>query len=216
VTGALSKPQFLRCPMKRRGSAFYTAAGAKQRYLTKNWPMTRFWKVQTERVTLVVEPGRRNLVSGYTEFCGVPYGSQARFILLHLQSEALRTNSRDIELGRSLHAWLGRLGIPIGGKSFADVRQQADRLSRCRLTFHAQQGGRAGLINQNIVDTAMFVSDGESGQGSLFVETARLSETFYERLVSGGPKPRLNGASWSARIADGLAACGPRCRPSLR
>jgi hypothetical protein len=140
------------------------------------------WKVQTERVTLMVEPGRRNLAGDSTEFCGVPYGSRARLILLYLQSEALRTNSRDIELGRSLHAWLGRLGIPIGGKSFADVREQADRLSRCRLTFHVQQGGRAGLINQNIVDAAMFVSENESGQGSLFVETARLSETFYEQL----------------------------------
>ena len=139
------------------------------------------WKVQTERVTLMVEPGRRNLSGQDTEFCGVPYGSRARLILLYLQSEALRTNSRDIALGRSLHAWLGRLGIPIGGKSFKDVREQADRLSRCRLTFHVQQGGRAGLINQNIMDTAMFVED-TSVQGSLFVETARLSETFFEQL----------------------------------
>ena len=139
------------------------------------------WKVQTERVTLMVEPGRRNLSGQDTEFCGVPYGSRARLILLYLQSEALRTHSRDIALGRSLHAWLGRLGIPIGGKSFKDVREQADRLSRCRLTFHVQQGGRAGLINQNIMDTAMFVED-TSVQGSLFVETARLSETFYEQL----------------------------------
>nr|WP_264185830.1 replication protein RepA [Roseicella aerolata] len=139
------------------------------------------WKVQTERVTLVVEPGRRNLAGDDTAFCGVPFGSRARLILLYLQSEALRTNSRDIELGRSLHAWLGRLGIPIGGKSFKDVREQADRLSRCRLTFHVQQGGRAGLMNQNIVDAAMFVDD-DSAQGSLFVETARLSETFFEQL----------------------------------
>jgi hypothetical protein len=111
----------------------------------------------------------------------VPFGSRARLILLYLQSEALRTNSRDIELGRSLHAWLGRLGIPIGGKSFKDVREQADRLSRCRLTFHVQQAGRAGLMNQNIVDAAMFVDD-DNAQGSLFVETARLSETFFEQL----------------------------------
>jgi hypothetical protein len=116
------------------------------------------------------------------QFVGVPYGSRARLILLYLQSEALRTSSRDIELGRSLHAWLGRLGIPIGGKSFKDVREQADRLSRCRLTFHVQQGGRAGLINQNIVDAAMFVAGDDGGQESLFVETARLSETFYEQL----------------------------------
>jgi len=36
------------------------------------------WKVQTERVTLMVEPGRRNLSGQDTEFCGVPYGSRAR------------------------------------------------------------------------------------------------------------------------------------------
>ncbi len=139
------------------------------------------WKVQTERVTLVVEPGRRNLLGDNTEFVGVPYGSRARLILLYLQAEALRTDSRDIELGRSLHAWLGKLGIPVGGKSFRDVREQADRLSRCRLTFHVQHGSRAGLLNQNIVDAAMFVEDG-SAQGSLFVDTARLSESFFEQL----------------------------------
>jgi Plasmid encoded RepA protein len=141
------------------------------------------WKIETERVALVVEPGRRNIPGGATEWVGVPYGSRARLILLYLQTEALRTNSRDIELGRSLHAWLVRLGIPIGGKSFRDVREQAERLSRCRLTFHIQQGGRAGLVNQNIVDTAMFVQDpAVAGQGSLFLETARLSETFFEQL----------------------------------
>lgn len=139
------------------------------------------WKVQTERVTLVVEPGRRNLLGDNTEFVGVPYGSRARLILLYLQAEALRTDSRDIELGRSLHAWLGKLGIPVGGKSFRDVREQADRLSRCRLTFHVQHGSRAGLLNQNIVDAAMFVEDGNA-QGSLFVDTARLSENFFEQL----------------------------------
>lgn len=139
------------------------------------------WKVQTERVTLVVEPGRRNLLGDDTEFVGVPFGSRARLILLYLQAEALRTNSRDVELGRSLNAWLVKLGIPIGGKSFRDVREQADRLSRCRLTFHVQQGGRAGLLNQNIVDAAMFMEDG-SAQGSLFIDTARLSENFFEQL----------------------------------
>ena len=146
------------------------------------------WKTTTERVTLVVEPGRRNLAGEGMDWVGVPYGSRARLILLYLQSEALRTRSRDIELGRSLHAWLGRLGIPIGGKSFKDVREQADRLSRCRLTFHLQAGaGRSGLVNQNIVDAAMFVDDSGhtsngQGQGSLFIETARLSETFFEQL----------------------------------
>lgn len=146
----------------------------------KRLPDDQPWRVETERVTLVLEPGRRALATSL-EWAGVPYGSRARLILLYLQSEALRTNSRDVELGRSLHAWLVRMGIPICGKAFKDVREQADRLSRCHLTFHVRQGNREGLINQSIMDTAMFVRD-EAAQGTLFVETTRLSETFFEHL----------------------------------
>jgi hypothetical protein len=140
------------------------------------------WKISSEHVTLLVEPGRRAVDSSEPEWVGVPYGSRARLILLFLQSEALRTNSREIELGRSLRAWLSRLGIPIGGKSFKDVREQAERLSRCRLSFHIKTAGRAGLVNQNIVDTAMFVGADDPSQGSLFVDTVRLSESFFEQL----------------------------------
>jgi hypothetical protein len=140
------------------------------------------WKTSTERVTLVVEPGRRNLLGDSTEFVGVPYGSRARLILLYLQSEAIRTDSRDIELGRSLSAWLKKLNIPLGGKSYSDVREQADRLSRCRLTFHVTQGNKSGLINQNIMDAAMFVSIDDGNQGNLFTDTARLSESFFQQL----------------------------------
>ncbi len=140
------------------------------------------WQITSERVRLLVEPGRRAVDTGGLEWVGVPYGSRARLILLFLQTEALRTNSREVELGRSLRAWLSRLGIPIGGKSFKDVREQAERISRCRLSFHVQAGNRAGLVNQNIVDTAMFVGSDDSAQGSLFVDTVRLSETFFEQL----------------------------------
>ena len=45
-----------------------------------------------------------------------------------------------------------------------------------------------GSVNQNIVDTAIFLeNDGATGQGSLFVETAKLSEGFFDHLekVSG-------------------------------
>jgi hypothetical protein len=139
------------------------------------------WRVETDHVTLLVEPGRYPLRSGENKWAGVPYGSRARLIMLYLQGEALRTNSRQIELGRSLNAWLSRLNIPVGGKSYKDVKEQASRISRCRLSFHIQAGARSGLINQNILDTAMFM-DGGGDQGDLFVDTARLSESFYEQL----------------------------------
>jgi hypothetical protein len=147
----------------------------------KRQPDDALWQVKNDRVTLVVQPGVRVVEDGPPEHVGVPYGSRARLILLYLQSEALRTGSRDIELGRSLHAWLRRLSIPIGGKSMKEVRDQADRISRCRMSFEIKQGGRQGLANQLILDTAMFVDDGAK-KGSMFIETATLSQTFFDQL----------------------------------
>ena len=44
---------------------------------------------------------------------GVPYGSHARLIMLHLQSEGLK--SRTVSLGPSLSAFLRSLGLPVSG-----------------------------------------------------------------------------------------------------
>lgn len=139
------------------------------------------WQVTTDRVTLIVQPGLRPGPDGQPVSIGVPYGSRARLILLYLQTEAVRVNSRDVELGRSLHAWLKRLEIPIGGKQMAAVRDQAERISRCRLSFQIKQGNRTGLVNQHILDTSMFIED-ESAQGGLFVEKASLSQSFFDEL----------------------------------
>ena len=141
------------------------------------------WQVEGDRYCLIVEPGMRRGPSGTPIHVGVPYGSRARLILIYLQSEALRTGSRDVELGKSLRAWLGRMGIPVGGKNLSAVREQTDRISRCRLTFEVRQGNRIGLANQSIMDASIFLepSDDE-GQGSLFTQTARLSEAFFEGL----------------------------------
>jgi hypothetical protein len=140
-------------------------------------PDDEVWLVKTDRIRLMVEPGSIEK-GGEVSRVGVPYGSRARLILLYLQSEAIRTQNRDIELGRSLRVWLGKLGVPIGGKSVADVRDQCLRLSRCRMTFQIQQGSRTGFAAQNIVDTAMFSDE----NGSSLLETVRLSESFFAEL----------------------------------
>jgi hypothetical protein len=139
------------------------------------------WQVHTDHVSLVVQPGFRPSLTGDAVPVGVPYGSRARLIFLYLQSEALKHNSREVELGKTLHAWLKRLDISVGGTSMAAVRDQAERISRCRMSFQIKQGNRTGLVNQNILDTSMFVED-ESIQGNLFIEKAMLSDSFFEQL----------------------------------
>ena len=167
------------------GGTGYTYSGWCQTALPHRRPAdnSAIWKLQTDSMTLLIEPGARVAPDGTPTYVGVPFGAIARLILIYLQSEALRTGSRDVELGGSLRAFLRRLEISVGGKTTSLVREQAERISRCRLTFHAARRGTSVLVNQNIVDIAMFVDDtSEVGQGNLFVETARLSETFFQQL----------------------------------
>jgi hypothetical protein len=146
------------------------------------------WGTVSEKVRLMVEPGRRQRValdgSQSFEFVGVPFGSHARLILLYLQTEALRTGSREVELGGSMRAWLFRVGIPAGGTTGKSVRDQAERISRCKLTFDITTGSRSyGLVQQTIVDKALFIeADEGTRQGRLSLETAKLSEGFFEQL----------------------------------
>jgi hypothetical protein len=143
---------------------------------------TEGWQIQSEHTSLIVEPGMRLGPAGKPVPVGIPYGSRAKLILIYLQSEAIRTQSREIELGGSLRAWLTKLGITVSGPSAAAVRDQAERISRCRLTFQVQKGGATGLVNQNIVDEALFLENQDEGQTSLFLNTARLSEGFFAQL----------------------------------
>jgi hypothetical protein len=140
------------------------------------------WQIESDRVTLIVEPGMRKGAKGEPEPVGIPYGSRARLILLRLQSEALRTQCRDVELGRNLHEWLMKMGIPIGGRSFKEVKDQTERITRCRLTFEVRHGNRVGMANQNIMESAIFFESPDPSQGTLFAQYARLSEAFFESL----------------------------------
>ncbi len=141
------------------------------------------WSVSSEKVKLLIEPGRRPRGDEY-ELVGVPWGCHARLILVWLQSEALRTNSRQVELGGSMREWLGRIGVSVGGNTDRSVRDQAERISRCRLTFHLLGTNGSGLVNQSIVDKALFIeaADKDERQGRLSLEVAHLSEGFFDQL----------------------------------
>jgi len=142
------------------------------------------WQIKTDHVTLVVEPGKLPERDGSYKFVGVPYGANSRLILYYLMDKALVTGNRTVELGKSLNAFLDRLGLSQGGKTNKSVREQIDRISRCKLTFHLQKGNFRGVSNQAIVESAAFFEpeNNDARQQSLFTDTLRLSEGFYQQL----------------------------------
>jgi hypothetical protein len=143
------------------------------------------WQIRSDHVNMLVQPGLRTSNVGRAEKIGVPYGSRARLIMLYVQSEALRTTSRDVGLGRSMNQWLFRMGIPLGGKSIHSIRDQAERISRCSFTFDGKGVKAGGIGRMTIFDRAIFAdADGIPGQGTLFPQVAKLSEQFFQQLTN--------------------------------
>jgi hypothetical protein len=164
-------------------------------FLYSGWCMTALphskisddqaWRLENGPVVLLVEPGRRAAPGKPDEWVGVPYGPTARLIMIYLQTEALRTGSSHIELGRSMNDWFKRLDKKAGGNSYKLVRQQAERIATCRFSFHSERDGVRAVRNQNIVEEGLLFVEGhhaDERQQSLFREGVVLSESFFKSL----------------------------------
>jgi len=138
------------------------------------------WRREGNRTTLLVESGR----SRNGNLVGVPYGSIARLILLYLQTEAVRTNSPEVELGRSMKSWMSRMSLTSGGKTYQLVAEQAKRISACRLTFFTdrEDGIEARHNGAFVQDAITFASVIDDDQRSLWQDRVRLDPSFWRSL----------------------------------
>lgn len=138
------------------------------------------WKREGHRTTLLVESGRGR--SG--ELVGVPYGSIARLILLYLQTEAVRTNNPEIELGRSMKSWMSRMSLTTGGKTYQLVTEQARRISACRLTFFTDRENGAEVRHNGafVQDAITFSNVIDDDQPTLWQDRVRLDPSFWRSL----------------------------------
>jgi hypothetical protein len=149
----------------------------------KKIPETDRWVRQGAAVTLTIDPGSLPDGKGASRVHGVPYGSRARMILLYLQTRAMQTNSPEVELGSSMRHWLGRMNVPIGGKTFRDVRDQADRIAACTLTFQwTRANGGTAFVKDAIVRGGFQLWQTADEQPRLWMDTVKLSDSFFAAL----------------------------------
>ncbi len=154
------------------------------------------WRREGHNLTLVLQAG----VDRNERSIGLPYGSYARFILLFLQSEAIRTGSREVELGRSMRVWLGCMGLSIGGMTYKKVSEQARRISGCTLTFFADSSGAQIKSRGGFVKTEITMTNALGNQPALWQDRVLLDEDFF-RALREHPVPLSEAA---------LRAIGPR------
>lgn len=118
---------------------------------------------------------------------GVPYGSLPRLVLIHIMTEAVRSRSRHIVLGRNFTDWMRRMGfrtISYGPRGSATlIREQLDRLLACewmiRWDSTDEQGEREFAIKE-IKLTNEYT--GVDRNGGAFVREIVMTEGFYDHL----------------------------------
>ncbi len=151
------------------------------------------WKRTAGRFSLIVAPGviSDDLAVGPASagdgvrYVGVPYGSRARLIMIHLQTEGVK--SPIVNLGKSLSAFLRSLGLPVTGGprgSIGAIREQSLRIARCNFTMqwsdsHADGSRRTVMADTRIVEG---LDLWDSASGDEWSSTVQLSQRFHEHL----------------------------------
>lgn len=118
---------------------------------------------------------------------GIPFGTIPRLVLLWLTTEAVRTQSRELELGHSMSEFMGDLGlVPSGGRwgSITRLKTQTNRLFNS--TVNARWVGAEGsqIINQQVADKAsLWWHAREDRQAALWQSTVVLGEQFFKEVI---------------------------------
>ena len=145
-----------------------TDPGNRYRYVHRNGPYT--------------------LVMSATGLQKLPYGNMPRLLLAWVCTEAVRTQSRELVLGRSLSRFMRTLGINSdSGGSRGDLtrfRNQMKRLFRCTISLTYEDERIDASVSSSVADRAEFWwSTRKPDEPTLWESKIYLSEPFFNEII---------------------------------
>lgn len=127
--------------------------------------------------SLLIEAGRL-WTNGKWQLQPLPYGTRPRLALVHISSQAVLTKSPVVDIGRSVRAFLLRLGIDTGGNEYVGFTQQMRSLAACHMTIGM---GEQTIGAKPISRFAAWLTKDER-QGALFSGEVELTAEFFSTL----------------------------------
>jgi hypothetical protein len=115
---------------------------------------------------------------------GLPFGPKPRLVLYHLNAEALRTRSPDIELEDSLTAFVKRtLGLDPGGRNIRTVKDQLTRLSAADFRIGTAYDGHSVTLKGTVIDGFDLWISRDPRQRVLWPTRVQFSQRYFESLM---------------------------------
>ena len=140
------------------------------------------------RFRYVRRNGPYTLVMSATGLHKLPYGNLPRLLMAWVSTEAVRTQSRELVLGRSLSEFMRTLGIyhNSGGRGGVQtrLRNQMNRLFGCTVSLIYEDESGFVRVTSSVADKQEFWwSERKPGERVLWESKIELGEKFFNEII---------------------------------
>lgn len=146
------------------------------------------WGRHNGKFSLVIQPGYTISPEGKPESLGIPYGVIPRLLLCWLTTEAVRTQEREIVLGRSLSDFMRKLDmVSTGGPRgyITRLKNQTIRLFSSSISCVYNGENEFARKNIPITDSTFIWWDPKNPeQIALWNSTVLLGEEFFREVIT--------------------------------
>ena len=115
----------------------------------------------------------------------LPFGNLPRLLLAWVCTEAVRTGSRELVLGKSLSEFMRTLGVySSDGKAYTRLRNQMDRLFNAHVALiYEDKHGKATVNSLIARRTEFWWNPKRPGESTLWESKIELSEDFFNEII---------------------------------
>jgi hypothetical protein len=147
-------------------------------------PEVQIWEREQGNIKLYIKAGEAyHPITKRFKITGLPFGTAARLILCHINTEALRTGSPVIEIEGSMTAFISRLqGFSPNGAQIRKFKDQLIRLSTSIIRLVAVQETCTVQINTQIISTFDLWVERLEEERFLFPKKIQLGTDYFDSL----------------------------------
>ena len=145
----------------------------------------RLWQRAQGVAHLEIQAGRAfdPIVKDFVDV-GLPFGPKPRIALYHLNAQAVKTQSPEIEVEDSLTAFVKRIGLATHGRNIRMIKDQLARLSASDFRIGTVRDGRAATIKATIVSGFELWAPKDANQRVLWPTYVRFGHDYFESLMN--------------------------------
>jgi len=145
----------------------------------------RIWKQKQGNVSLAIQASESyNPEKDDFEFIGLPYGPKARLILSHINSEAIRNQSRSVNVEDSMSAFIRCMGLSLDGRTIQEVKTQLRKISTSTLSLGYSDQEKGIQVDLKIVKAFDLWFPKDERQRVLWPTSIQLTEDYFNSLVN--------------------------------